>query len=114
MSRTYRAMRLDDAIRLIPPGDLFGEVHEAAQLDAYGVDSGVFVLDDGVPVEMLGTDGGEREDQTLGRAWAWVAPALQAAYDQGRHDAVIDRLDRLLAELRQDGAPTDKGEPHAH
>lgn len=36
------------------------------------------------PVEFIGSDGGEPEDQTLGRDWAWVVPALNAAYELGR------------------------------
>lgn len=38
-------------------------------------------------VEVLGTDGGEPEDQTLTRDWAWVAPALRDAYRRGRDRA---------------------------
>ena len=34
-------------------------------------------------VTRIGTDGGSPEDQTLWRDWAWVAPALQDAYEQG-------------------------------
>ena len=36
------------------------------------------------PVQFIGSDGGEPEDQTLGRDWAWVVPALNAAYELGR------------------------------
>lgn len=50
--------------------------------------SGVFRLENGAPVELLGTDGGEPEDQTLGRDWGWVPEALQAAYDRGRADGI--------------------------
>ena len=32
---------------------------------------------------IIGSDGGEPEDQTFGRNWAWVAPALEAAYCMG-------------------------------
>lgn len=41
---------------------------------------------DGEPVELIGVDGGEPEDQTFGRDWCWVPGALQAAYDRGRND----------------------------
>lgn len=33
--------------------------------------------------KVLGSDGGEPEDQTLYRNWAWVPEALQEAYDRG-------------------------------
>jgi len=48
--------------------------------------SGVFRMEGGVPVELLGSDGGDPEDQVLSRDWAWVAPALNAAYEAGRKD----------------------------
>jgi hypothetical protein len=50
--------------------------------------SGVFRLEDGRPVELLGTDGGEPEDQTLGRDWGWVPAALQAAFELGKAEGV--------------------------
>ena len=44
----------------------------------------VYRFEDGVPVEVIGTDGGEPEDQSLVRDWRWVPIALQAAYDLGK------------------------------
>lgn len=41
---------------------------------------------------ILGCDGGEPEDQTLVRDWAWVAGALQDAYNEGRHDAEVAQI----------------------
>lgn len=38
-------------------------------------------------VALIGQDGGEPEDQTLGRDWKWVVSALQRAYDAGVADA---------------------------
>lgn len=35
------------------------------------------------PWTVLGRDGGEPEDQTLGRDWSWVVPALNAAARTG-------------------------------
>jgi len=32
------------------------------------------------------TDGGEPEDQSFGRDWSWVAPALRDAYELGMKD----------------------------
>lgn len=51
--------------------------------ERYG--KGIWRCEDGVPVEFIGEDGGEPEDQTLGRDWKWVAPALMAAYKLGRN-----------------------------
>lgn len=42
--------------------------------------------EEGKPVEVVGEDGGEPEDQTLGRNWSWVVPALNAAYARGQRD----------------------------
>lgn len=50
----------------------------------HAYDSYVFRYEGNHPVECLGSDGGEPEDQTLGRDWSWVAPALNAAYVRGR------------------------------
>ena len=46
-------------------------------------DAWVIRFEDDVPVSGIGSDGGEPEDQTLGRDWSWVAPALQSAYEDG-------------------------------
>lgn len=40
--------------------------------------------EDGEPVEEIGSDGGEPEDNSFLRDWKWVAPALQEAYELGR------------------------------
>lgn len=34
-------------------------------------------------IEVLGTDGGEPEDQTLTRDWSWVVSSLNDAYSLG-------------------------------
>ena len=44
----------------------------------------VYRFEDGAPVAVIGTDGGEPEDQSLYRDWRWVPLALQAAYNLGR------------------------------
>lgn len=33
---------------------------------------------------VIGSDGGEPEDQTLSRDWCWVVEALNRAYESGR------------------------------
>lgn len=39
--------------------------------------------DDG-SVDYIGEDGGEPEDQTLGRDWSWVVPTLNYAHNNER------------------------------
>jgi hypothetical protein len=36
----------------------------------------IFRYEQDIPVEFIGSDGGEIEDQTLKRDWSWVVPAL--------------------------------------
>ncbi len=36
----------------------------------------IFRYEKDIPVEFIGSDGGEIEDQTLKRDWSWVVPAL--------------------------------------
>ncbi len=38
---------------------------------------------DGVPMRLLGVDGGEPEDQSFLRDWGWVPGALMDAYELG-------------------------------
>lgn len=49
-------------------------------------------------------DGGEAEDNLYLRDWAWVAPALDAAYDAGRSDvlsgAVPPTWDQICAKIK--------------
>lgn len=42
----------------------------------------MFVVDICGP-RIIGSDGGEPEDQRLYRDWAWVVPALNKAYQEG-------------------------------
>jgi len=48
---------------------------------------------DGKQHKLIGTDGGEPEDQTLFRDWNWVADALNQAYQQGIKDATKENKD---------------------
>jgi hypothetical protein len=53
---------------------------------------GVFELDDdGHPIKLLGTDGGEPEDQTLYRDWSWIATALNKAFQNGYEKGLHER-----------------------
>ena len=47
--------------------------------------------------EFIGADGGEPEDQLLGRDWDWVVSALNDTYALGRREA----LESVRAELGQ-------------
>lgn len=40
-------------------------------------------VEDGCMVEIIGEDGGEPEDNTLTRDWAWIDDALNEAYRLG-------------------------------
>ena len=60
--------------------------------------NGVFLCDnDGKPIKLVGTDGGEPEDQTLTRDWSWVVVALNRAYKMGS-DQLIKLPDPDLIE----------------
>lgn len=43
----------------------------------------LFILIDGA-IQSYWTDRGEPEDNSFGRDWSWVAPALEQAYETGR------------------------------
>ncbi len=45
--------------------------------------TGIWRFEGETPVEFVGCDGGEPEDQTLGRDWAWVVKALNGAVEHG-------------------------------
>lgn len=62
-----------------PPWECWEELDDSDGYWSYGV----WRFEDYRPVEFIGADGGEPEDQTLVRDWSWVAPALKAAYDRG-------------------------------
>jgi hypothetical protein len=85
MTTTYRTMTGEQARAAGAAPDLIDyPLTLDADRDAYEPDRrGVFRLADGRPVELLGTDGGEPEDQTLGRDWSWVAGALSDAHVRG-------------------------------
>jgi len=56
-------------------------------MEEYDYTSGVFLCDaQGNPKKLIGTDGGEPEDQTLGRDWNWVMDALNEAYRLGQRE----------------------------
>lgn len=48
---------------------------------------------------ILGTDGGEPEDQSFGRSWSWVPDELNAL--AARIDALAARIDALTEQLRR-------------
>lgn len=80
---TYETIALDEAVeRNLPNIDQYeGLVLEWSW--------GIWRCEDGVPVEYIGEDGGEPEDQSLIRDWSWVAPALQEAYNLGKMDGWV-------------------------
>jgi hypothetical protein len=82
MTITYEALEPDDAVARGADEALMVDLRALSDWDWDS--TGVFRCEDGVPVELIGSDGGEAEDQTLRRDWKWVAPALQAAFELGR------------------------------
>lgn len=47
--------------------------------DEYDYRWGIWLYSDDIPLRLIGHDGGEPEDQTLYRDWAWVVDALNEA-----------------------------------
>lgn len=91
----------DDARRnsLVTPDD-----QDAYYGDAF--DGLVFETDGMRPVRFLGAEGGEPEDQTLSRDWAWVVDELNRAYESAI-DACIEVVqegDRATGEISAAGA----------
>lgn len=80
MSTTYEVIDMVAAMGMGAPGTEDRDVEDERFF------KGVWRCENGIPVALIGEDGGEPEDQTLGRAWKWVAPALMAAYERGRRD----------------------------
>ena len=77
MEIEYRVLTLGDAERAgldVGWKDSYGE---------WEYDHAVVRVEDNCSVEIIGTDGGEPEDQTLTRDWYWVADALNEAYELG-------------------------------
>jgi hypothetical protein len=104
VTTTYRTMTGEQARAAGAAPDLIDyPLTLDADRDAYESNHwGVFRLADGVPVELLGTDGGEPEDQTLARDWAWVTGALTAAYTYGSAEGTLLPVQReALAEVMQ-------------
>lgn len=102
---------------------LGGEYPGAADFD--GVDdpdwmTGLWRCVDHVPTELLGTDGGEPEDNSFRRDWSWVPTALLAAYDRGLNEAAVlagstirDLLLELQLRFAQAAAAGDGPDPSA-
>lgn len=74
---TYEVIALRDAKKRDLPGPGYWG-------DEFNWGWGIWRCEDGIPVEYIGEDGGEPEDQTLARDWNWVPKALEAAYNLGR------------------------------
>lgn len=74
MSERYVVKPMDEAARLGWP-DAWSDEHH------YGW--GLWLVEDGKPVRLLGDDTGEPEDQCLVRNWSWVAVELERAYREG-------------------------------
>jgi len=73
----YKTLSFENAMKLGFEDDDLKEYGD------YEYRMGVFKMEGDKPVEMLGCDGGEPEDNTLYRDWSWIAGALNDAYAQG-------------------------------
>lgn len=79
MEVTYEIIAMDEAKKRGLEYDEF----EWTRDEDLGYWWGVWRCEDGVPIECVGTDGGEPEDQILIRDWRWVPHALKQAYELG-------------------------------
>lgn len=72
-----------------PYGGLWEEVlgDDDGGWDDYDYRFGIWEVEDGIGYKFVGSDGGEPEDNSLNRDWAWVVDELNAAYLQGIKDA---------------------------
>ena len=53
----------------------------------FSYQNGIWEVEDEIGYRFVGSDGGEPEDQTMKRDWAWVVDELNKAYLQGIYDA---------------------------
>jgi hypothetical protein len=94
MKNSYRVIDAEEGKRLnapIPPWeDGWDDL-----LDSWYPSSYLYRFEDDIPVEFIGQDGGEPEDQTFSRDWGWVTGALQDAYQLGRKHGANAEYDRL-------------------
>jgi hypothetical protein len=90
----YKTLRFTDAKEqfLQPPWGYqsWSQVEEDNEYD-FGYLNGIWWVKDNTSF-FVAADGGEPEDQTLTRDWAWVAGALNDAYAAG----VLDGIDAGL------------------
>ena len=86
MAAKYVTLSLEDAYKLGCEDACFLERLETdRRYDDWHC--GVFRCDlNGKPIQLIGSDGGEPEDQTLGRDWRWVTRALNDAYELGQKE----------------------------
>jgi hypothetical protein len=81
MGVSYKVVGLLDAKKAGYPAPTWGW-DEDEWYEWY--DQGIWRFEDDEPVEFIATSGGEPEDNSFIRDYAWVAPALNAAYELGR------------------------------
>lgn len=81
--KTYEVILITEAIQRDLPGakDRWYKGIEEGWIEDWT--SAIWIVQDGVPIEILAEDGGEPEDQYFDRGLGWIAPALQRAYDEG-------------------------------
>jgi hypothetical protein len=97
LTTTYRTLTLAEAREMPMSDDVAARLESLEHRTEYG--RAVFLCTGGYLEQLLGADGGELEDQTLGRDWSWVAGALNDAFARGR-SAGLNQVDvELQAKL---------------
>lgn len=77
----YNLVSVAEAIRgNLPEAEDYGSGYDGYE-DEYRYL--LYRFEDKVPMELIGSDGGEPEDQTFSRDWAWVPRALNEAFQLG-------------------------------
>lgn len=85
MNVEYKILLLSEAFKAGYPGL---EYYDEQDFDDYDYSFGLWRFENDKPVELLGTDGGEPEDNSFVRDWCWVAKALADAYWLGQQNGM--------------------------
>lgn len=86
MTTVYKTMTINEAIKQRVPGaDEWSDWRADYELDLM---SCIVEYENQTPLRIVGTDGGEPEDNSLIRDWSWVAGELNQSYHKGYTDGV--------------------------
>ena len=79
--KRFRTLSVEQCAELNVPGDDWQSYELWAPYTLSVVE---FDLDTGMPIRIVGQDGAEPEDNTLARAWIWVAEELNNIAEEER------------------------------